>query len=109
METRTIRMTLTFQREFVLPQQTATVPPGDYVLLIEEERLQGLTFDAYRRIAGHLIIPGGPAHPGRTEMIPVTEADVSALVICDAAPVAAPSVATVPALCGSDVRRNGQS
>jgi hypothetical protein len=91
MEIRSTRTTLTFRKEFTLPYQDRQVPPGDYVLVVEEERLQGLTFDAYRRVSGFLIVEGGSAHPGRTEMIPVTEAEVAQLVAGDQDPVAAPA------------------
>lgn len=85
METRSTRTTLTFRNAFTLPHDVRTVPAGDYVLVTEEERLEGLTFNAYRRISGYLIIGGGPTNPGRTEMIPVTEAEVEALVARDIA------------------------
>lgn len=86
METRSIRTTLTFRREFTLPNQTLPVPAGEYVLLVEEERLQGLTFDAYRRLAGYLVVGGSLAHPGRTEMFPITEAELARLIEEDQAP-----------------------
>jgi len=89
MEIRSTRTTLIFRNAFTLPHDVRTVPAGDYVLVTEEERLEGLTFDAYRRISGYLIVGGGPANPGRTEMIPVTEAELEALVARDIA-------ATVP-------------
>lgn len=85
METRSTRTTLTFRNAFTLPHDVRKVPAGDYVLVTEEERLEGLTFNAYRRISGYLIVGGGPANPGRTEMIPVTEADLDALVSQDEA------------------------
>jgi hypothetical protein len=85
-ETRSTRTTLTFRRAFMLPRQTTTVPAGDYILVIEEERLQGLTFDAYLRVAGYLIVGGGPAHPGRTEMIPISEIELARLIEQDRAP-----------------------
>ena len=83
METRSTRTTLTFRNAFTLPHDVRTVPAGDYVLVTEEERLEGLTFNAYRRISAYLIVGGGPANPGRTEMIPVTEAELDALVARD--------------------------
>jgi len=83
MEIRSTRTTLTFRNAFTLPHDVRQVPAGDYVLVTEEERLEGLTFNAYRRISGYLIVGGGPANPGRTEMIPVTEAELEALVARD--------------------------
>jgi hypothetical protein len=85
MNIRSTRTTLSFRSDFILPHDVRTVPAGDYVLVTEEERLEGLTFNAYRRISGYLIVGGGPANPGRTEMIPVTEAELDALVALDKA------------------------
>ncbi len=85
MEIRSTRTTVTFRRAFTLPHDVRTVPAGDYVLVTEEERLEGLTFSAYRRISGYLIVGGGPANPGRAEMFPVTEAELEALVARDEA------------------------
>lgn len=96
MEVRSTRTTLAFRRAFTLPREDRTVPAGDYVLVIEEERLEGVTFNAYRRIAGYLIVGGGPAFPGRTEMIPVSEAEVAQLVAQDLAPATvAPALASL--------------
>ncbi|WP_137110443.1 hypothetical protein [Rhodobacter sp. SY28-1] len=83
MDIRSTRTTLTFRKPFTLPLSDRTMPPGDYVLLTEEERLEGLTFNAYRRVARYLIVSGGPEFPGRTEMIPVNDAEMAELVACD--------------------------
>lgn len=87
MEIRSTRTTLTFRKPFTLPHSDRTMPPGDYVLLTEEERLEGLTFSAYRRIARYLVVSGGPEFPGRTEMIPVNDAELAELVTCEMRPV----------------------
>lgn len=83
MEIRTTRTDLTFRHNFTLAHGSDTLPAGCYTLVVDEERLEGLTFNAYRRIAGHLIVEGGAAHPGRTEMIPVSEAEVAQLLAKD--------------------------
>ncbi len=88
MDIRSTRTTLTFRKPFTLPLSNRTMPPGDYVLLTEEERLEGLTFNAYRRVARYLIVSGGPEFPGRTEMIPLNDAEMAELVACDLQPVA---------------------
>jgi hypothetical protein len=88
MEIRSTRTTLTFRRPFTLPRSERTMPAGNYVLLTEEERLEGLTFNAYRRIARYLVVSGGPEFPGRTEMIPVNDAEMAHLVACELRPVA---------------------
>jgi len=76
MESRTVWSKITFPKPFALPGCDAFLPAGDYDLLIEEERLQGLTFDAYRRTGAFLRVADDPRFPGRTEMRPVSDADL---------------------------------
>ena len=76
MEIRTTRTSVTFSQPFALRGSDQLLPAGDYTLVIEEERLQGLSFDAYRRISAFLEIVANPRFPGRTELHPVTDADL---------------------------------
>lgn len=75
-EIRTIRSKVTFTRPFALRGSDELLPAGDYTLVIEEERLQGLSFDAYRRTGVYLEVVANPRFPGRTELHPVTDADL---------------------------------
>lgn len=96
MDNRTTHTNLTFRHPFTLQHGSGPLAAGRYTLVVEEERLEGLTFSAYRRIAGYLIVGGDPAFPGRTEMIPVTEAEVAHLIAQDQAPLPAlPAVAGI--------------
>ena len=54
MNMRSTRSTLTFSNPFALPGYPGNLPPGDYEVLVEEELLQGLSFEAYRRTATYL-------------------------------------------------------
>jgi hypothetical protein len=76
MENRAVWSKITFPKPFVLTGSDALLPAGDYNLLIEEERLQGLTFDAYRRTGTFLQIADNSRFPGRTELRPVSDADL---------------------------------
>lgn len=76
METRTLWSKVTFPQPFTLPGSDTLLPAGEYDLLIEEEHLQGLTFDAYRRTGAFLRVAGKPGAAGRTELRPVSEADL---------------------------------
>jgi len=78
MDSRTTRSRLTFPAPFTLPGSDTVLPAGDYALLIEEERLQGLSFEAYRRTAAFLEIASDPRAPGRMELRPVTDEDLRA-------------------------------
>lgn len=98
MEFRSTRTTLTFRRAFALPNEDRQVPAGDYVLVVEEQIMEGLTFNAYLRIGSYLIVNGGPKRPGLTEMIPITEDALAFLLACDAAPAARADVGALLAL-----------
>ncbi|MDI3338867.1 hypothetical protein QKW60_20850 [Defluviimonas aestuarii] len=76
MNTRTSRSIVTFPHVFVLPGYPEELPAGDYEIVTEEERLQGLSFEAYRRTATYLTIHGRGKHAGRIELRPVSERDI---------------------------------
>ena len=58
MEMRSTTVTVTFRQGFFLPGHEAPFPAGTYEVLSEDERLEGLTFEAYRRVATFLRIRG---------------------------------------------------
>lgn len=64
MTTRTSETSVTFKRPFLLSGLDAPLPAGDYQVETEEERLEGLSYPAYRRTATVLRLPArsGPAH-----------------------------------------------
>ena len=76
MESRTTRSKMTFSQPFALPASDTLLPAGEYELVVEEERLQGLSFDAYRRTGAFLEVVANSRFPGRTELYPVTDADL---------------------------------
>lgn len=78
MDLRTTRSTVTFIHPFLLPGHDDDLPAGDYDLVVEEELLQGLSFDAYRRTASYLLIRAPSGHGGTTEMRPVDPGDLEA-------------------------------
>lgn len=73
---RTTRSKIAFPAAFTLPGSDRVRPAGDYVLVIEEERLQGLSFEAFRRTAAFLEVVSDPRMPGRMELHPVTDGDL---------------------------------
>ena len=54
MTMRSTRSTVTFSSPFTLSGYPGDLPAGDYEVLVEEELLQGLSFEAYRRTATYL-------------------------------------------------------
>lgn len=76
MEIRTTWSKICFPQAFVLPGSDVVFTPGEYDLVIEEERLLGLSFSAFRRTGAFLQVNPDPRFPGRTELRPVTDADL---------------------------------
>lgn len=78
MNIRSSRKQVTFSHAFTLSGYSDELPAGDYEILVEEELLQGLSFEAYRRTSTYMMVEGKGSHAGRTEMRPVTEKDLEA-------------------------------
>ncbi len=76
MNMRSTRSTVTFANPFALPGYPGNLPPGDYEVLVEEELLQGLSFEAYRRTATYLTVRGRGGHAGRTELRVIPDSDL---------------------------------
>lgn len=77
MNMRSTRSTVTFSNPFTLPGYPGDLPAGDYEVLVEEELLQGLSFEAYRRTATYLLVRGTGGHAGRTELRAISESDLT--------------------------------
>lgn len=67
---------MTFSNPFTLPGYPGKLPAGEYEVLVEEELLQGLSFEAYRRTATYLTVRGRGNHAGRTELRAISENDL---------------------------------
>ncbi len=85
MNMRSTRSTVTFSNPFTLPGYPGDLPAGDYEVLVEEELLQGLSFEAYRRTATYLTVRGKGSHAGRTELRAISESDLKEALSRDAA------------------------
>lgn len=77
MQMRTTRTTVRFHRPFLLSGYEDDLPAGDYDFLVEEELIQGLSLEAYRRTASFLMVrmPGGV---GGSEMRSLDARDLDA-------------------------------
>jgi len=85
MNQRTTRSTVTFSHPFALSGYDDELPAGGYSVIVEEELLQGLSFEAYHRTATYLLTGGQPGHGATTEMRPVDPMDLEAALIRDRA------------------------
>ncbi|TCS59024.1 hypothetical protein EDD52_12354 [Primorskyibacter sedentarius] len=84
MNMRSTRSMVTFSNPFTLPGYPGDLPAGDYEVLVEEELLQGLSFEAYRRTATYMTVRGKGAHAGRSELRLTTEIDLTQALRRDA-------------------------
>lgn len=105
MTIRTSSKSVTFRRPFTLRGVDETFPAGAYIVETDEEKVEGISFVAYRRIASHLRLPGrrGSAVVGR--MLLVEPGDIDVALRRDQSPVepencAAPYARRDPA-CGA--------
>jgi len=76
MNMRSTRSTVTFSNPFTLSGYPGELPAGDYEVLVEEELLQGLSFEAYRRTATYLTVRGRGRHAGRSELRATSDSDL---------------------------------
>jgi hypothetical protein len=85
MSMRSTERTITFVRPFVLSALDGPQPPGTYRLLTEEQRLEGLSFEAFQRVRTLLYLPAD-ARPGQArEVVEVDAAELAAALAADAA------------------------
>jgi hypothetical protein len=85
MNMRSTRSTVTFSNPFTLSGYPGDLPAGDYEVLVEEELLQGLSFEAYRRTATYLTVRGRGRHAGRSELRAISDNDLKEALCRDAA------------------------
>ena len=85
MTSRTATSLVTFAHPFVIPGYEDELPAGRYEVIVEEELLEGLSFEAYRRTASVLWISGRGDQAGRTEMRPIDPRDLEAALARDRA------------------------
>ena len=65
MSTRTTRKLVTFRHAFTLSSLQGMQPAGTYELEVDEDQIDGLSFNAFRRMTTILYLPADPA-PGCT-------------------------------------------
>ena len=85
MNSRTTRSTVTFAHPFRISGYEDDLPPGSYELVVDEELLEGLSFEAYRRTASFLLIGGEGGQARETEMRQIDPRDLDAALSRDRA------------------------
>jgi hypothetical protein len=84
MTTRTQRKTVTFNHPFLLKGLDRMLPPGNYVVVTDEDLVEGLSFPVYRRVSTTMMIPA-QNRPSSVEMLTIDPRDLNAAQERDAA------------------------
>lgn len=78
MNIRTTTRTLVFPKPFTLTGFDEPLPAGVYVVEIDEEQIDNLSFAAYRRTGVRLRLPPDPLQAGVVEIVTVNAAELEA-------------------------------
>lgn len=83
MTIRTTRTTVSFANPFCLWSLNGALPAGDYVVVNEDEKIDGLSRAAYRRVATHFTTPAISAtFPARRSFL-ISQTDLDAALMKD--------------------------
>jgi hypothetical protein len=77
MVTRTRRNTVEFSRPFLVKGIDRVLPPGNYVIVTDEELVEGLSFPVYRRVSTTMMVPA-QNRPSSVEMLTIDPRDLEA-------------------------------
>jgi hypothetical protein len=83
MTMRTTARTVAFRWPFKLRAVDDVLPPGNYMIEIDEERLD-TSFPAYRRIATLIRLPGRPGSAELGRVVNIDPAELDAALAIDA-------------------------
>ncbi|EYD76336.1 hypothetical protein Rumeso_02094 [Rubellimicrobium mesophilum DSM 19309] len=85
MSSRTTRRTVTFARPCRIAGYEDHLPAGEYQVDVDEELLEGLSFEAYRRTGTYLLVGSQAGGRGSAEMRPIDPRDLEAALVRDRA------------------------
>lgn len=85
MTVRTTKSTVTFANSVVLGDFDEVLPPGAYDLETDEEVVEGLSFNAYRRVLTLIHLPAKPGRPGLSRTLTIDPNELDAALKRDAA------------------------
>ena len=85
MTVRTTKSTVTFANAFMLGDFDEMLPPGQYDVEIDEELLEGLSFDAYRKVLTLVHLPAKSGHPSLSRTLTINPGELDAALTRDAA------------------------
>jgi hypothetical protein len=77
---RTTEVDITFEHPFVLSSIIAPFHAGTYRLITDEERIEGLSFTAFRKVAVRLEIPSMEERVGNWQTLLVSQTEIDAAI-----------------------------
>ena len=86
MTVRTTKGTFTFANPFTFSGFDEVFPPGTYNVETDEELIEGLSFDAYRRTLVLIHLPTKSGRPGHSRTLTIDPNELDAALKRDAAP-----------------------
>ena len=82
---RSTRSKVTFSNDVTIGDNQRELPAGTYEVVVEEELIQGLSFEAYRRTATYLMVRGLGSNAGQTTMHMTTQEELEHSIARDLA------------------------
>jgi hypothetical protein len=77
MTIRSRREVVTFKHPFRIRGIDRLLPAGEYDVVTDEETIDGLSFEAFRRIATMIIVPAEGSRGLATEMVSIGSVDLA--------------------------------
>jgi hypothetical protein len=90
MSIRTTNQTVTFRLPFFLRGVDRELPPTDYLVVTEEELIEGLSFSAYHRLSTVIFAPAAPG--SGVEMVTIDPLELQSAQERDAEESTAPPI-----------------
>jgi hypothetical protein len=85
MSTRTTHTSVTFSRPFTLSSVDGLQPGGTYQLETDEEQIEGLSFNAFRRMTMTLHLPANPARGATRHVVQIDPKELAEALLADGA------------------------
>jgi hypothetical protein len=83
MSTRTVLSSVKFNRPFALSSVEGVQPAGTYQVETDEEQIEGLSFDAFRRTTTFLYLPADPPRGVVRHVVQVDPRELAAALAAD--------------------------
>lgn len=108
MTLRTTTTTVFFAKSFSIAGLDEVLPPGHYDVETDEELLEGITFEAYRRVLTLLHVPPKAGSPGLSRSLKIDPDALEVALTRDAATIAVEPERPLPETTAPVSRQTGE-